>query len=86
MYNSLHFQHLTGKAKRFLHNTEAQNTRKLTYKCAFGRFCMWHSFSLDDKHVIHDCITTSIDQCFEGYPIVYTWVIALWSRVFNDSA
>ena len=32
-----------------------------------------------------DCISTSIDQWFKGYPIVYTWVTALWSSVFNDS-
>ena len=41
MYNSLQFQHLTGKAKRFLHNTEVQNTRwKLTYSRAFAWVCM----------------------------------------------
>ena len=37
MYNSLHFQHLTGKAKRSLYNIEEQNTRrKLTYNRAFA--------------------------------------------------
>ena len=41
----------------------------------------------NNKHVTHDCncITTSIDQWFKGYPIAYKWVTALWSRVFNNS-
>ena len=69
MYNSVHFEHLTGKAKGSLHNTEARNTRKLTHSCAFAWFCMWHSFSPNNKHVTHDCITTSIDQWFKGYPV-----------------
>ena len=45
---------------------------------------MLHSFSLDNKHVTHDCISTSINQWFKGYPIDHFTVVCLVAWPLNE--